>query len=624
MLPTICYDVQLFDVNAHLLQITVTLPANAQQTILRLPNWIPGSYMIRDFAQHVHQEQARDSLDQALAWRKTSKHTWVVAPCAYDFTFSYMVFANDLSVRSAFINDQYAFFNGTSVFMQIIDDFDQKTQVLQDFGINDEREYAVRLFGNQYSLAHKWQVSTTLPVVLKEDIHPMQRSDSEYLLGHFQVNSYTNLIDHPIVIGAINVHSFMVEDVVFEMMFTEQVDLDMVALLDDMKKICVHHLHLFNSHTPIKRYVFQTLVCKDGFGGLEHQASTALLYPRDSLKNTAAAGISEGYETFLSLCAHELFHTWHVKRIKPNVMVNPSLTLENYTNQLWIYEGFTSFYDDATLVRTGIIPAQSYANILAKNITRLLRNPGRVDQSISRSSFEAWTKFYKQTPDSTNFIVSYYNKGGLAALCLDIVLLQQSNGQANLDTVMRLLWEHYGVDEVGTPDHVIELLCKQYLNINVESIVHQLAHSTIDLPLPTLLPTIGLRLTVRPAIDVNDKGGISKATPCPVAFGAMYSANPVGVKLTQVLIGSPVACAGMSRDDILIAMANYEVSQSNLINLLTRFTQQANVELTWLRDGRLCTGTMPIESALCDTAEVHVIDEAKFNAWAQRTLTFPE
>lgn len=623
MSQPICYDVQLFDINAHLLQITVTLPANAQQTILRLPNWIPGSYMIRDFAQHVHQEQARDSLDQALAWRKTSKHTWIIAPCKYDFTFSYMVFANDLSVRSAFINDQYAFFNGTSVFMQVIDDFDQKTQVLEDFGIYDDREYSVRLFGNHHSLAHKWQVSTTLPVVMKEDVHPLLQIESEYLLGHFQVTSYANLIDHPIVIGAINVHSFMVEDIVFEMMFTERVDIDMVALLDDMKKICVHHLHLFNSHTPIKRYVFQTLVAKDGFGGLEHQASTALLYPRDSLKNTATTGVSEGYETFLSLCAHELFHTWHVKRIKPDVMVNPSLTMENYTNQLWIYEGFTSFYDDATLVRTGIIPAQSYANIIAKNITRLLRNPGRIDQSISGSSFEAWTKFYKQTPDSTNFIVSYYNKGGLAALCLDIALLQQSNGEVNLDTVMRLLWEHYGVEEIGTPDHVIELLCKQYLNLNVESIVHQLAHSTIDLPLATLLPAIGLRLALRPAIDVNDKGGISSAPPCPVAFGAMHTSHPVGIKLTQVLFGSPVASAGMSRDDILIAIEHFEVTQANIINLLTRFTTQESVQLTWLRDGRLCQGKMSIEAALCDTAEVHVMDEERFNAWVQGTLNFP-
>lgn len=368
--------------------------------------------------------------------------------------------------------------------------------------------------------------------------------------------------------------------------------------------------------------MFQTLVAKDGFGGLEHKASTALLYPRDALKNTATTGISEGYETFLSLCAHELFHTWHVKRIKPDVMVNPSLTLENYTNQLWIYEGFTSFYDDATLVRTGIIDAPAYANILAKNITRLLRNPGRFDQSISTSSFEAWTKFYKQTPDSTNFIVSYYNKGGLAALCLDIVILQQSNGKYNLDSVMRLLWEKYGVNEVGTPDNVIEVICRDELQLDLDSVIHHFAHSTIELPLATLLPTIGLSLTLRAAVDNNDKGGITKATPCAIAFGAMHKAQSIGILLTQVLIGSPVAAAGMTRNDVLLAIEDLEVSSTNLINLLNRFAGREQVKVTWLRDGRLCHGTMLIKPALTDTAEVHVIDETIFQQWTQRNLTF--
>ena len=618
MSQPICYDVQLFDINAHLLQITLTLPACAQQTILRLPNWIPGSYMVRDFAKHIHQEQAKDVLGQALAWRKTSKHTWVIAPCRYAIEFSYMVFANDLSVRSAFINDQYAFVNGTSIFMQVVNDLDPKTDRLDDIGIQDNQTYTVRLFGNEYSVAQQWKVSTTLPIVLKEDIPATHTT--EFFLGQFEVDNYADLIDHPIVVGNINVHSFMVEDVVFEMMFTEQVDMDIVALLDDMKKICVHHLHLFNSATPIKRYVFQTLVAKDGFGGLEHQASTALLYPRDSLRNTAKKGLSEGYSTFLSLCAHELFHTWHVKRIKPLVMLNPTLAQETYTPQLWIYEGFTSFYDDATLFRTGIIDGPAYAHILAQNITRLLRNPGRIDQSISTSSFEAWTKFYQQTPDSINFIVSYYNKGGLAALCLDIALLQQSNGKANLDTVMRLLWEHYGIEQIGTPDDVIEQVCKQHLNLDVENIVHQLAHSTIELPLSTLLPTIGLEVRLRASIDHHDKGGLTTKVPCSTAFGANYSANTVGVNLTQVMIASPVAIAGMMAKDTLIAINDWEVSASNLNALLMRFAESPQVRLTWLRDGRLCHGDMPIQAALTDTAEVHIVDPQRFAAWANRTL----
>lgn len=194
-----------------------------------------------------------------------------------------------------------------------------------------------------------------------------------------------------------------------------------------------------------------TLLADNGFGGLEHKYSTALLYPRFDLPQVGDnENKTDGYITFLSLCSHEFFHTWHVKRIKPRVMVNPDLSQETYTNQLWIYEGFTSFYDDVTLARAGVIEPQKYLDIVAQNVSRLLQNTGRLKQSAAESSFDAWTKFYKQDASATNNIVSYYTKGGVIALVRPL-LRKASNNSVNLDTLMRLLWEHYGVDEKVRP-----------------------------------------------------------------------------------------------------------------------------------------------------------------------------
>ena len=615
MSQPILFKIYLHDIQAQIIQIKMHLPASESHRLLRLPSWIPGSYMIRDFAQHLHREEAFTTKQQRVVLTKQSKNTWLLAPCADECIVSYAVFANDLSIRSAFINDQYAFMNGTCIFLQALD-ADEQGNVLNETGIQDAQPYHVHIMQNAYLQQKKWKISTSMEEVKHRPL------DSAVLMGEYQSSDYAELIDHPFVIGHLSEQSFMVGNTQFTMMFTEETQLDQTILMTDIQKICEHHFALFGA-IPFAQYIFQTLVAKSGYGGLEHKNSTALLYPRAELNNTDPSK-REGYETFLSLCAHELFHAWHVKRIQPACLQSPTLSEEIYTPQLWIYEGVTSFYDDASLLRAGVIEKSAYLKILGQNITRLLRNPGRLDQSIAASSFDAWTKFYKQTPTSTHFITSYYNKGGIVALCLDIVLQQLSQGKTNLDHVMAKLWDEYGATCIGTQDDVIETLCNTHFGLDVRGFIQQATATSMDLPLSSLLQEIGLDVTMRATSAASDKGGVSAKTTIKYAFGAVFSKLDLGVKIQSVFEGSPAHDAGCLPGDRVLAIAGWEVAMDSLHGILdsvnmgqTEFV--SSVPVTVLRDGRVLTLVLPIRDAIPDTAEVHIVDSERFKAWYQRS-----
>jgi predicted metalloprotease with PDZ domain len=284
------------------------------------------------------------------------------------------------------------------------------------------------------------------------------------------------------------------------------------------------------------------------------------------------------------------------------------------TEQLWIYEGLTSLYDDLSIARAKTITGESYAKILAKNITRLLRNPGADKQSIAQSSWFAWTKFYLQTPTSTNFITSYYNKGGLVALCLDILLRKESNDAVNLDHVMQILWRDYGQTGIGTPDTVIADICRDKLNINVDNFIQQYVYGTAPLPLLQLLPYIGLALKIRPSSGPNDKGGAPSNTVLKYDWGGLCEQHSMGIKVLSTLEGGALAQACVLPNDVIIAFNNQQCSFAQLSAQLNRLSGQ-QCELALFRDGRLLQLTMPLLPSVPDTAVVDIIDKARFEAW---------
>lgn len=598
------YTLTISNWRAHQFTVALHIPEHKDSSLtLTLPSWIPGSYMVRDFAKSIirlsatlstsHIENSSDENSDSVPVTKLDKQTWRVETDGKPCTVNYTVYANDLSIRSAFMNDQYAFINGTSAFLRV-SGFEQSACELD-----------IELDDSDPSTAN-WTAYTSMPI----------RSEStSSKRWHYAEKNYDELIDHPIYVGIADTHSFDVDGITFTLLFSGNNNIDYPRIARDLTPICKHHLDLFGAPQPINNYLFMTLLADNGFGGLEHKHSTALLYPRFDLPQIGEGeNKTDSYITFLSLCSHEFFHTWHVKRIKPEVMVKPDLSQETYTNQLWIYEGFTSFYDDVTLARAGVIEPQKYLDIVAQNASRLLQNAGRFKQSAAESSFDAWTKFYKQDASATNNIVSYYTKGGIIALGLDLLLRKRSNNQVTLDNLMQLLWKHYGVDECGTPDNVIQSLCSSHFGIDVSDYVDRVVYATDDVELASLVSDMGVNYNTRTRVSADDKGGVSQLPSIKNQLGATLKAASFGLTVVQVFEGLAAMKAGILLNDVIIALDGHIVTAQKLQRLLDN-AQTSTVDITLIRDGRLLTLPLEVTRARQEMAYFEITDEEKLNKW---------
>lgn len=589
------YSLSVSNWRAHEFTVVLSVPAHKEKILtLTLPSWIPGSYMVRDFAKNIVTLSAATATSgTVLPITKHDKQSWSIDTQGQACEVKYVVYANDLSIRSAYINDQYAFINGTSAFLAVSGYENAVCQLSISIPEHDQH-------------VKNWEVHTSMP---------KNSASSQEKVWCFKTESYDEFIDHPLYIGVADTHEFTVEGVTFTLLFSGNNNIDYARIAKDLTPICRHHLALFGDPQPIQSYLFMTLLADTGFGGLEHKYSTALLYPRFDLPMVGDSDKkSDGYITFLSLCSHEFFHTWHVKRIKPDVMVNPDLAKENYTNQLWIYEGFTSYYDDVALARTGVIEPQKYLDIVGQNISRLLQNAGRFKQSAAESSFDAWTKFYKQDASATNNIVSYYTKGGIIAWGLDILLRSKSDGEITLDTLMKLLWERYGKDESGTPDNVIQTLCLNSFGIDVQPYLDAVVYGTDDVNLSELVTAIGLKYATRARVSSEDKGGLSPLPGIKHQLGATLKPAPLGLSVTQVYEGLAAMTAGIQLNDIILALNGHVVNQIKFQRMLDN-AQTTHVTLTVIRDGRLLSLELPVIEARKDMAFFEISDETVFKNW---------
>lgn len=587
---TLHYSLEVSARQPHTFEVALTIPAHQADTLtLTLPAWIPGSYMIRDFARNITALTATTAGGDRIASHKTDKQTWQLHTGGEAVTVSYSVYAYDLSVRSAFINDEYAFCNGTSVFLEVCGASHLPCTV------------SVTKPAHQST----WQIETSMPGVEERDA-----------AWHFRCDDYDELIDHPIFIGECRRLVFNENGVEFVLLLSGNTDIDLERIGQDLAPICRHHMALFGEPQPVTRYVFMTLLSDTGFGGLEHRSSTALLYPRFDLPLIGdPQDKTDAYITFLSLCSHELFHTWHVKRIKPDVLVKPDLRSETYTEQLWIYEGFTSFYDDLTLARVGLITPEKYLDIVAQNISRLLVNAGRFKQTAAQSSFDAWTRFYKQDASATNQIVSYYTKGGIIAFGLDLLIREETHHKYSLDDVMRILWNEYGREITGTPDHVITTVCQQHFNIDVSEYLNKVVYHTQDVPLDQLLPAIGVTQELRRKVQFDDKGGRATSQKrIKRAFGAVVKNQETGVLVQVVRENTPAAQAGLQVNDRLLAADDYVVTAPLLQRLLDATTSNT-LKLLVLREGRVVRLNLPVTDADQNVCQFTVTDSDKLQRW---------
>jgi predicted metalloprotease with PDZ domain len=393
-----------------------------------------------------------------------------------------------------------------------------------------------------------------------------------------------------------------------------------------LQRVCQAQIDLFGgaaeSVAPVDYYLFQVLAVGEGYGGLEHRASTSLICKRDELPQPGASAVGDDYRSLLGLASHEYFHTWNVKRIKPSAFLPYDLTRETLTGQLWAFEGITSYYDDLMLVRSGVIGVSDYLELLGRDITRLLRAPGRSKQSVAESSFDAWIKYYRQDENTPNAVVSYYVKGALIALALDLTLRRA--GATTLDDVMRALWQRHGKPGVGVPEGGVEAIAAELAGIALTGFFDKYVRGTAELPLAELLAPFGVDVTLRAAEGAKDKGGSPGKTRNSRAWLGAVLAAGAEPRLKHVLTDGPAERAGLAAGDTLVAIDGVRASAESLERVLKLRRADDVVSVQAFRRDELMEFSVELDAAPLDTCWLALADDAAPEAKARRSAWLGE
>lgn len=596
------YSIRPSNPEAHLFSVTCTvaLPDPAGQR-LSLPTWIPGSYLIREFARHIVHISARGGRRPA-ALEKIDKNTWVAEPVEGPLTIQYEVYAFDSSVRGAYLDTRRGFFNGPCLFLKVHG--------------REDQPHEVQLLPPRGARYGRWRVATA-----------MRATDADRRrYGVYRAADYQELIDHPVEMGEFSLVTFRAAGVAHDLVISGRHDADLDRLARDLKRLCETQI-AFWGEAPVDRYVFLVNAVDEGYGGLEHSACAALLCGRDDLPRRGLREPDERYRTFLGLASHEYFHTWNVKRIRPAAFTPYDLDRENYTRSLWAFEGITSYYDDLLLRRAGLISEQTYLEILGSTITQVLRGPGRRRQTVADSSFDAWIKYYRPDENTPNAVVSYYQKGSLIALCLDLLIRERSGGRRSLDHVMRALWRRHGRSGVAVPEDGVEQLAEEVTGLRLKGFFDLALRSTAELPLARLLRTVGIEMVLRPAESASDRGGKRATRPqaelaVRADLGARIRAEGGELRVTHVLDGGVAQRAGLCAGDVIFALDGLRVTGKNLEERLARLRAGQRCRLHAFRRDELMSFDVRFPRPPSDTCVlVPITDrqaERRRRAWLKR------
>lgn len=561
------YQIEFDDYKQHLVHVTIRFLANPNQE-LWLPTWIPGSYLIREFSKHIESVKAYDEAGRMLDIKKTSKNRWRLFNTDHELmTIEYDVYAYDLSVRGAYVDQTRLYINPACV--------------------------CLALEGQEQSAC---EVEVFLPDELKHFQLATGLASKSLVKGRFTLKAdhYDQLIDSPFELADQTRFGFETHGIEHEFVISGPHNANIDRLKADIEKICAAEINMFGS-APFKNYTFMTMATGNSYGGLEHCNSTSLITPRDDLpKSNEPTEPSKDYQRFLGLCSHEYFHSWLVKFIRPENFANYNLHQEGYTSLLWIFEGFTSYYDDLILLRSSVISQKSYLDLLKAQIDRYLQNPGRFVQTVAESSFDAWIKFYRQDENSNNAGTSYYNKGSLVALCLDLGLRLRGS---SLDALMRRLYENTQ-NGMQVNERTIFDLCKELTGDNWIEQINHLINTTDELPLDQLLPEFGLSYRVK-----TDKS---------LPLGLKLVDKPEGVLVQSARRESAGAKAGISANDVIIAIDGLKASTK----LIEKYAKQGGTYTVFAfrRDELI---SFAIDCATSDLTEVELVveDQAKTEKW---------
>ncbi|MCK6432141.1 MAG: M61 family metallopeptidase [Burkholderiaceae bacterium] len=569
----ISYRIDIAEPHTHHFEVTVHVPRPVQQQELSLPVWIPGSYMVREFGRHLSGLRAWQGRTE-VPLEQLDKTTWR-AQCAdaRALRVTYRVYAFDTSVRTAFLDDRRGFFNGTGLCLRVA---------------GREADPHVIQLGR---LPRGWSVATAMP----------STGEREYTAA-----DYDELVDHPFELGAFWRGEFEACGVPHEFIVAGAwPGWDGQRLLDDTRRICEQQIRFWHGDAgappPFGRYVFMLNAVDEGYGGLEHRASTALIAARRDLPRHGMETLPDGYVTLLGLISHEYFHTWNVKRLKPVELAQPDYTRENYTRLLWFFEGFTSYYDDLMLRRAGLIDVGRYLKLLAKSVNTVAATPGRQVQSVAEASFDAWVKYYRPDENTPNATVSYYVKGSLIALALDLRLRHKGS---SLDVLMRRLWALGNGGPISEDD--IDRTLRAMGQRAAADDLRAWVHGTDELPLVELFKSAAVQWN-------TERAGWAASLGLRLSEGAVS-----GIQVRQVLAGSAASQAGICAGDELLAVDGWRVRR--LDDAQAWVPRQQAFDLLLVRDQRVRQLRVQpqTQSALQELVTLASIDKAPAATLARR------
>jgi predicted metalloprotease with PDZ domain len=560
------YEVAMPLPQTHFFEITLYVD-NWQEPYLdlQMPVWTPGSYLVREYARHLQDLTASDEQGEALPACKIAKNHWRITGTG-DLTIKYRIFANELTVRTNHLDASHGYFNPAALFFFMPGRTEEPIQVT----ILPPRN---------------WKITTPLPG--KKNT--------------FVAKNFDELVDSPFEIGQHQVHEFEVLGKPHQLAIWGEITVDVPKWIADITKIVTDTAAIFGG-LPYDKYLFLLHLSANGYGGLEHKNCCSLLYPRWQLQK------KEHYEQFMQLVAHEFFHLWNVKRIFPQGLEKFNYNQENYTPSLWFSEGVTSYYDIMMPRRSGIYDRSTFLKQMSKEISRFLMTPGRLVQTVTESSFDTWIKLYRPDANSSNSQISYYLKGAMVTLLLDLKIRASSNSDRSFDAVLNKLWVEHGQTNKGFTDLELEALIQAVTGEDLTAFYRDYLYSSIDLPLAEYLHPFGLQLQA-----------VMATSPY---WGAVVKTEHGREVVKTVTVGSPACLAGIDPGDELLAINGYRVTAERLDDRLANYTAQDKIEVTYFHQDQIRVTQVQLATAQPSKYELVMLPELtpsqlyNLQAWA--------
>ncbi|MGH1396945.1 MAG: M61 family metallopeptidase [Trichormus sp.] len=536
--PTIYYQVAMPQPETHLFEINLQIVNHTSSILdLKMPVWTPGSYLVREYAKNL-QDFVAFAGEKPLSWRKVSKNHWQINTAnVSEIAIKYRIFANELSVRTNHLDSTHGYFNGAALFLRLVgcDNLPIRVTVIPPYP--------------------QWRVTTALPKIPDKS-------------NTFYAADFDTLVDSPFEVGEHQLYQFDVLGKPHELAIWGQGNFQVQPLISDIQKIVQIEAEMFGG-LPYDRYVFLLHLFAQAYGGLEHKNCCSLIYQRFGFRT------QDKYERFIQLLAHEFFHLWNVKRIRPKALEVFNYDQESYTPSLWFCEGTTSYYDLLIPLRAGIYDAKCYLNYWSKEITRFLTTPGRKVQSLAESSFDAWIKLYRPDANSGNSQMSYYLKGEMVSLLLDLLIRARHRNRLSLDDVMRQMWQEFGLPEIGYTPQQLQAIIESVAGVNLTEFFAAYIDGTEELPFNEYLEPFGLRLVT----DKEDE---------PYLGIKVHTDN--GREMIKfVEAGSPAQLAGIDAGDELLAIAGIKVTSHQLSDRLKDYQPNDTIQLTIFHQDELRT-----------------------------------